>query len=74
MKPYLTAFFDNYGWQQLSAFDNSNDRDIFVKFLKDLGGWPYYDWYQVPSHDAITEAVKRAKAMGGDVFNLPKHP
>ena len=73
MKAYITAYFDNYGWQQLSAFDSSRDRDTFVQYLKDLGGWSHYDWYQVPTHDAITDAVERTKAMGGDVFNLPKH-
>lgn len=68
---YAIAFCDDNGRRQLSAFSDSGKKDLLARYISDLGGNKYGDWYSLPSDSAVDDCLQRAKDLGGVSYNLP---
>ncbi|MFC3961603.1 hypothetical protein [Nocardia jiangsuensis] len=71
--PKLVKYFSlDGGRRQVSALVDSGRQIELMKFVIDLDGNLYDDWFQLPSASALDQVIaKTKKDLGGVVYDLP---
>lgn len=68
---------DGSGQRQLSAFPNTEMRDVFKSYLKvTLAGYPpdgtTTDWWVLANSAAVSNAHNEAQALGGTSYSIQR--
>lgn len=71
--PQLVKYFTlDGGRRQVSALVDSGTQATLTRFILELDGKLYDDWFQLPSASAVDQVIaKTKKDLGGVVYDLP---
>ncbi|MGY2116027.1 hypothetical protein ACW9HR_19155 [Nocardia gipuzkoensis] len=71
--PKLVKYFTlDGGRRQVSALVDSGTQSTLKRFILELDGKLYDDWFQLPSASAVDQVIaKTKKDLGGVVYDLP---
>ncbi|MEU2035354.1 hypothetical protein [Nocardia amamiensis] len=71
--PKLVKYFTlDGGRRQVSALVDSDTQFKLARFILELNGKQYDDWFQLPTASAVDQVIaKTKKDLGGVVYDLP---